>query len=38
MSNTTANRPRLDDIDHLPVGEIARLPAEYLALLDKYFS
>lgn len=34
MINGT-NRPRLDDIDQLAVGEIARLPAEHLALLQE---
>ena len=35
MSNNTTNRPRLDDIGIMPIGEIAQLPAEHLALLQE---
>jgi len=35
MSNHTANRPHLDAIGVMPVGEIAKLPAEHLALLQE---
>ena len=34
MINET-NRPHLDDIGHMPVGEIAMLPVEHLALLQE---
>lgn len=29
------NRPRLDDIRAMPAGEIVKLPAEHLALLQE---
>lgn len=32
---TAANRPSLDDIQNLPIGEIAALPADQLALLQE---
>jgi hypothetical protein len=32
---TAANRPSLDDIRNLPIGEIAALPADQLALLQE---
>lgn len=32
---TAANRPSLDDIRKLPIGEIAALPADQLALLQE---
>jgi len=35
MQIDRSNRPRLDDIRHMPVGEIAKLPAEHLALLQE---
>lgn len=35
MSNNTTNRPRLDDIGIMPIGEIAQLPAQHLALLQE---
>ena len=35
MSNGNTNRPRLDGIRHMPIGEIAQLPAEHLALLQE---
>ena len=35
MSNNTTNRPRLDDIGIMPIGEIAQLPTEHLALLQE---
>jgi hypothetical protein len=35
MSNITTNRLHLDDIRHMPIGEIAQLPAEHLALLQE---
>ena len=35
MSNNTANRPTLDSLRMLPIGEIAQLPAEHLALLQE---
>ena len=31
MQDRLSNRLRLDDVRHLPVGEIMRLPAEQLA-------
>ena len=34
MQDRLSNRLRLDDVRHLPVGEIMRLPAEQLALLQ----
>lgn len=35
MQIDRSNRPRLDDIRHMPVGEITQLPAEHLALLQE---
>ncbi|NQW09471.1 MAG: hypothetical protein HQ481_06275 [Alphaproteobacteria bacterium] len=35
MASARNNRPSLDDIRAMPVGEIARLPAEHLALLQE---
>jgi len=35
MASACNNRPSLDDIRTMPVGEIARLPAEHLALLQE---
>lgn len=35
MAADRINRPRLADIRTLPVGEIVKLPAEHLALLQK---
>lgn len=35
MSTTTTNRPQLEAIRNLPIGEIAQLPAEHLALLQE---
>ena len=35
MASARNNRPRLDDIRAMPVGEIAKLPAEHLALLQE---
>ncbi len=35
MASARNNRPSLDDIRAMPVGEIAMLPAEYLALLQE---
>lgn len=35
MSNNTANRPTLDSVRMLPIGEIAHLPAEHLALVQE---
>lgn len=34
MTNTHSNRPRLDDIRTMPIGEIAALPADHLVLLQ----
>jgi hypothetical protein len=34
MQTDRSNRPRLDDISAMPVGEIAKLPADQLALLQ----
>ncbi len=34
MGTERSNRPQLADIRKMPVGEIARLPAEHLALLQ----
>lgn len=34
MASDRNNRPSLDDIRTMPVGEIAKLPAEHLALLQ----
>ncbi|TCT10521.1 hypothetical protein EDC22_10518 [Tepidamorphus gemmatus] len=34
MATERSNRPQLADIRTMPVGEIARLPAEHLALLQ----
>ena len=34
MQNDRNNRPRLEDIRAMPVGEITKLPAEHLALLQ----
>ena len=35
MNTVTTNRPQLEMIRNLPVGEIAQLPAEHLALLQE---
>ena len=35
MASDRNNRPSLDDIRTMPVGEIAKLPAEHLALLQE---
>ncbi len=35
MNTVTTNRPQLDAIRSLPIGEIAQLPAEHLALLQE---
>ena len=35
MNTVTTNRPQLEAIRNLPIGEIAQLPAEYLALLQE---
>ncbi len=35
MTPAIPNRPRLEDVRHMPAGEIARLPAEHLALLQE---
>lgn len=35
MPNHTANRPHLDAIGAMPVGDIVKLPAEHLALLQE---
>lgn len=35
MATERSNRPQLADIRTMPVGEIARLPAEHLALLQE---
>ena len=35
MASARNNRPSLDDIRAMPVGDIARLPAEHLALLQE---
>ena len=35
MNTVTTNRPQLDTIRNLPIGEIAQLPAEHLALLQE---
>ena len=35
MSADRTNRPRLDSIRTLPIGEVATLPAEHLALLQE---
>ena len=35
MTITHSNRPRLDDIRTMPIGEIAALPADHLALLQE---
>ena len=35
MSNGITNRPRLDGIRHMPIGEVAALPAQHLALLQE---
>ncbi|GAB4119059.1 MAG: hypothetical protein Kow00104_01240 [Rhodothalassiaceae bacterium] len=34
MASDRRNRPRLDDIRQMPIGEIAALPAEQLAVLQ----
>lgn len=34
MTNDKTNRPQLDEIRKMPVGEIVKLPAEHLALLQ----
>lgn len=34
MDTDRSNRPRLEDIRAMPVGEISKLPAEHLALLQ----
>ena len=35
MTSTRNNRPSLDDIRTMPIGKIAKLPAEHLALLQE---
>lgn len=35
MNTVTTNRPQLEAIRNLPIGEIAQLPAEHLALLQE---
>ena len=35
MNTVTTNRPQLETIRNLPIGEIAQLPAEHLALLKE---
>ena len=35
MNTVTTNRPHLEAIRNLPIGEIAQLPAEHLALLQE---
>ena len=35
MNTVTTNRPQLEAIRSLPIGEIAQLPAEHLALLQE---
>jgi hypothetical protein len=35
MSSNTANRPRLDAIGVMSIGDIVKLPAEHLALLQE---
>ena len=35
MSNNTPNRPQLNDIGAMPIGDIIQLPAEHLALLQE---
>ena len=35
MSNNTANRPTLDNLRMLPIGEIAARPVQHLALLQE---
>lgn len=35
MNTVTTNRPHLEAIRNLPIGEIAHLPAEHLALLQE---
>ena len=35
MNTVTTNRPQLETIRNLPIGEVAQLPAEYLALLQE---
>ena len=35
MNTVTTNRPHLETIRNVPIGEIAQLPAEHLALLQE---
>jgi hypothetical protein len=35
MQTNRSNRPRLEDVRHMKVGDIAQLPAELLALLQE---
>ena len=35
MNTVTTNRPHLEAIRYLPIGEIAQLPAQHLALLQE---
>jgi hypothetical protein len=35
MSNNTPNRPQLNDVGAMPIGDIIQLPAEHLALLQE---
>lgn len=35
MNTVTTNRPQLETIRNLPIGEVAQLPAEHLALLQE---
>jgi hypothetical protein len=35
VNTVTTNRPQLETIRNLPIGEIAQLPAEHLALLQE---
>lgn len=35
MALATTNRPRLSDVQHLPVAELMALPAQHLALLQE---
>ena len=35
MSNKTPNRPQLNDVGAMPIGDIIQLPAEHLALLQE---
>lgn len=35
MSNNTPNRPQINDVGAMPIGDIIQLPAEHLALLQE---